>query len=37
MVMEGEGHGFRDPHNRRVFYEAVEKFLAENLGAGKGE
>ncbi|HET6263546.1 MAG TPA: S9 family peptidase, partial [Usitatibacter sp.] len=31
MVMPGEGHGFRDPKNQKEFYEAVEKFLAENL------
>ena len=31
MVMDGEGHGFRDPANQKAFYEAVEKFLAENL------
>jgi dipeptidyl aminopeptidase/acylaminoacyl peptidase len=31
MVMEGEGHGFRDPANQRTFYSAMEKFLAENL------
>jgi dipeptidyl aminopeptidase/acylaminoacyl peptidase len=32
MAMEGEGHGFRDPANQKAFYEAVEKFFAENLG-----
>lgn len=31
MVMDGEGHGFRDPANQKAFYEAVEKFLADNL------
>lgn len=31
MVMEGEGHGFRDPANQKAFYEAVEKFFARNL------
>lgn len=31
IVAEGEGHGFRDPKNRDMFYEAMEKFLAENL------
>lgn len=31
MVGEGEGHGFRDPTNRDAFYQAMEKFLAENL------
>jgi dipeptidyl aminopeptidase/acylaminoacyl peptidase len=31
MVMEGEGHGFRDPAHQQAFYDAVEKFLAENL------
>ncbi len=32
VVMEGEGHGFRDPANQKAFYEAVEKFLAAHLG-----
>jgi dipeptidyl aminopeptidase/acylaminoacyl peptidase len=31
MVMDGEGHGFRDPANQKAFYEAVEKFFAANL------
>jgi dipeptidyl aminopeptidase/acylaminoacyl peptidase len=31
MVMEGEGHGFRDPENQKAFYTAMEKFLARNL------
>ena len=31
MAMDGEGHGFRDPANQKTFYEAVEKFFAENL------
>ncbi len=31
IVGEGEGHGFRDPKNRRMFYAAMEKFLGENL------
>jgi len=31
FVGEGEGHGFRQPEVRRRFYQAVEKFLAENL------
>jgi dipeptidyl aminopeptidase/acylaminoacyl peptidase len=30
-VMDGEGHGFRDPANQKAFYEAVEKFFAQNL------
>jgi dipeptidyl aminopeptidase/acylaminoacyl peptidase len=32
MVMDGEGHGFRDPANQKTFYEAVAKFLDRNLG-----
>ena len=32
MAMDGEGHGFRDPANQKAYYEAVEKFFAENLG-----
>jgi dipeptidyl aminopeptidase/acylaminoacyl peptidase len=32
MVKENEGHGFRNEENRFEFYEAVEKFLAKNLG-----
>lgn len=31
MVMEGEGHGFRDIENQKAFYGAVEKFLAANM------
>ena len=31
MVADGEGHGFRDPKNVKMVYEAMEKFLAENL------
>ena len=33
MVAEGEGHGFRDPKNWKMFYEAMEKFLSEHLGS----
>ena len=32
MVMDGEGHGFRDPANQKAYYGAVEKFLDENIG-----
>jgi dipeptidyl aminopeptidase/acylaminoacyl peptidase len=32
IVAEGEGHGFREMANQKMFYEAMEKFLAENLG-----
>ena len=32
MVAEGEGHGFRDMKNQKMFYEAMEKFLAEHIG-----
>jgi dipeptidyl aminopeptidase/acylaminoacyl peptidase len=31
MIMEGEGHGFRDLENQKAFYSSVEKFLAENM------
>ena len=31
MVADGEGHGFREMANQKKFYEAMEKFLAENL------
>jgi dipeptidyl aminopeptidase/acylaminoacyl peptidase len=31
IIMEGEGHGFRDLENQKAFYSAVEKFLAENM------
>jgi dipeptidyl aminopeptidase/acylaminoacyl peptidase len=31
IVAEGEGHGFRSPANQKIFYEAMEKFLAEHL------
>ncbi|HSN19538.1 MAG TPA: prolyl oligopeptidase family serine peptidase, partial [Usitatibacter sp.] len=32
MVMDGEGHGFRDPENQKAFYGAVERFLDRNIG-----
>ncbi|MDQ3027647.1 MAG: S9 family peptidase [Pseudomonadota bacterium] len=32
MVADGEGHGFREMKNQKMFYEAMEKFLAEHLG-----
>ena len=32
IVAEGEGHGFRDMKNQKMFYEAMEKFLAEHIG-----
>ena len=28
IVMEGEGHGFRDPDNRRADYEHTARFLS---------
>ena len=31
MVANGEGHGFREMKNIKMFYEGMEKFLAENL------
>ena len=35
MIAEGEGHGYRDLKNQVMFYGAMEKFLGENIGAGK--
>ncbi len=32
VVMEGEGHGFRDPANRRAEYELTGRFLDRLLG-----
>ncbi len=32
MVTDGEGHGFHDPAKQKVFYEAVAKFLDNNIG-----
>jgi dipeptidyl aminopeptidase/acylaminoacyl peptidase len=32
IVGDGEGHGFRDMKNQVMFYGAMEKFLAENIG-----
>ena len=32
IVADGEGHGFRDIKNQVIFYGAMEKFLAENIG-----
>jgi dipeptidyl aminopeptidase/acylaminoacyl peptidase len=31
IVADGEGHGFREMANQKMFYEAMEKFLAEHL------
>jgi dipeptidyl aminopeptidase/acylaminoacyl peptidase len=33
IVAEDEAHGFQDPKNQKIFYEAMEKFLRESLGA----
>jgi dipeptidyl aminopeptidase/acylaminoacyl peptidase len=33
MMVEGEGHGFRDMKNKVMFYGAMEKFLDENIGS----
>jgi dipeptidyl aminopeptidase/acylaminoacyl peptidase len=33
MMVEGEGHGFRDMKNQVMFYGAMEKFLERNIGA----
>ena len=35
-VMEGEGHGFRDPANRRAEYEHTEAFLARVVPPHQG-
>jgi dipeptidyl aminopeptidase/acylaminoacyl peptidase len=32
LVKENEGHGFGNEENRFEFYEAMERFLAKNLG-----
>lgn len=32
MMIDGEGHGFREMKNQVSFYGAVEKFLAEHIG-----
>lgn len=32
MMVEGEGHGFREMKNHVMFYGAMEKFLNENIG-----
>jgi dipeptidyl aminopeptidase/acylaminoacyl peptidase len=32
IVANGEGHGFRKMENQVMFYGAMEKFLAENIG-----
>ncbi len=32
MVADGEGHGFREMANQKMFYEAMAKFLEENIG-----
>jgi dipeptidyl aminopeptidase/acylaminoacyl peptidase len=36
MMVEGEGHGFREMKNQVSFYGAVEKFLAEHIGDRPG-
>jgi dipeptidyl aminopeptidase/acylaminoacyl peptidase len=35
MMVEGEGHGFREMKNQELFYGAMERFLERNLGAAK--
>jgi dipeptidyl aminopeptidase/acylaminoacyl peptidase len=35
MMVEGEGHGFREPKNQVMFYGAMEKFLERNIGAAQ--
>lgn len=32
MMVDGEGHGFREMKNQASFYGAMEKFLAEHIG-----
>ncbi len=32
IVADGEGHGFREVANQKMFYEAMAKFLEENIG-----
>ncbi len=32
MMVDGEGHGFRELSNQVMFYGAMEKFLDENIG-----
>lgn len=32
IVADGEGHGFREMANQKLFYEAMAKFLEENIG-----
>jgi acetyl esterase/lipase len=32
MLADGEGHGYREIKNEVMFYGAMEKFLAENIG-----
>ena len=36
VVMEGEGHGFRQPANRRADYELTGAFLARLVPDGEG-
>jgi len=35
MMVEGEGHGYRDPENQKMFYGAMEKFLDQYIGSKK--
>jgi len=35
MMVDGEGHGFRDLANQVMFYGEMEKFLDENIGSRK--
>jgi dipeptidyl aminopeptidase/acylaminoacyl peptidase len=37
LVFEDEGHGINQPHNREMFYEHAERFLARHLPAGQVE
>ena len=31
LLFKDEGHGFKRPENRMIFYEAAEKFLEKNM------
>ncbi len=37
IVRDNEGHGFLNEENRFAFYEAMERFLAENIGPARGQ
>ena len=35
MMVEGEGHGYRDLNNQMMFYGKMEKFLARHIGSAR--